>query len=53
MATYCSILAWRSPWTEESGSCSPKGHKELDTTECVPMEVAGVGGSGVQEGELP
>ena len=33
MATHSSILAWTIPWTEESGSCSPWGHKELDTTE--------------------
>ena len=31
MATYSSILAWRIPWIEESGS--PWGHKESDTTE--------------------
>ena len=23
---------WRSPWTEESGGYSSRGHKELDTT---------------------
>ena len=33
MATYTSILAWRSPWTEELVDCNPWGHKELDTTE--------------------
>ena len=33
MATHSSILAWRIPWTEEPGSCSPCGHKELDITE--------------------
>ena len=27
------VLAWRIPWTEEPGSYSPLGHKELDTTE--------------------
>ena len=31
MATHSSILAWRIPWTEESGS--PWGCKELDMTE--------------------
>ena len=34
MATHSIILAWRIPWTEESGelqSYSPWGHKELDT----------------------
>ena len=33
MATRASILAWEIPWTEESEGYSPKGHKELDTTE--------------------
>ena len=33
MATHYSILAWRTPWTEEPGSYSPWGHKELDMTE--------------------
>ena len=33
MATHSSILVWRISWTEEPGSYSPWGHKELDTTE--------------------
>ena len=34
MATHSSILAWRSPWTEEPGRLhSPQGHKESDRTE--------------------
>ena len=34
MATHSSILAWRTPWTEEPGGlCSPWGLKESDTTE--------------------
>ena len=33
MATHSSILAWRIPWTEEPGGCSPWGHRESDTTE--------------------
>ena len=33
MATYSSILAWRIPRTEEPGSYSPWGCKELDTTQ--------------------
>ena len=33
MATQSSILAWRMPWTEESGGYSPWGCKESDTTE--------------------
>ena len=27
MATHSSILAWRTPWTEESGDYSPWGHR--------------------------
>ena len=30
-ATHSSILAWRSPWT------SPRGRKELDTTERLSL----------------
>ena len=33
MATYSSILAWRSPWIEEPRGYSPWGCKELNTTE--------------------
>ena len=33
MATHCSVLAWRIPWTKELASYSPRGHRELDTTE--------------------
>ena len=33
MATHSSILAWKIPWTEELVGCSPRGRKELDTTE--------------------
>ena len=35
MATHSSILAWRIPWTEDSGGLqySPCGRKESDTTE--------------------
>ena len=33
MATHLSILAWRIPWTEESGDLRPWGCKELDMTE--------------------
>ena len=32
MATHSSSLAWRIPWTEESGCNSPWGHKESDMT---------------------
>ena len=27
MATYCSILAWRLPWTEEPGGLQSMGSK--------------------------
>ena len=33
MATHCSVLAWRSPWTVEAGGYSPWGLKESDMTE--------------------
>ena len=33
MATHSSILAWRIPWAEEPGSCSPWGLKGSDMTE--------------------
>ena len=35
-ATRSSILAWETPWTEESGGLqSPWGRKEWDTPECT------------------
>ena len=33
MATHSSILAWRIPWTEESGGVQSMDHKELDMTD--------------------
>ena len=33
MATHSSILAWRTPWTQEPGRILPMGCKESDTTE--------------------
>ena len=33
MATHFSILAWRIPWTEETGGLHSMGQKESDTTE--------------------
>ena len=35
MATHSSILAWRIPWIEEPGSCSPWDRTESDTTEAT------------------
>ena len=32
MATYCSVLAWKVPWTEEPGGLQSMGSQELDTT---------------------
>ena len=32
MATHCSILAWRSPWTEEPGWLQVMGSQELNST---------------------
>ena len=32
MATHSSILAWRTPWTEEPGELQSMGLQELDTT---------------------
>ena len=31
-ATHCSILAWRTPQTEEPGGLQSVGSQELDTT---------------------
>ena len=33
MATHSSILAWKTPWTEEPVGYSRWGHKESDMTE--------------------
>ena len=33
MATHSSILAWRVPWKRTLVGYSPRGGKELDTTE--------------------
>ena len=33
MAIHASILAWRTPWTEEPGRYSPWGHKQSDMIE--------------------
>ena len=32
MATRSSTLAWKIPWTEESGGLQSMGSQELDTT---------------------
>ena len=33
MAIHSSILAWRTPWTEDPSSYSPWGRKESNMTE--------------------
>ena len=33
MATHSSILAWRLPWTKESGGLQSTGSPRSDTTE--------------------
>ena len=35
MATDCSILAWKIPWTEEPGRLQSMGSRELDMIEQV------------------
>ena len=44
MATHSSILAWRIPWTEESGWVTVHGVAESDTTKPEP------GGCGYEGG---
>ena len=33
MATHSSVLAWRIPWTEESGGLQSIGSRRVNTTE--------------------
>ena len=35
MATHSSILAWRIPWTEDSGGLQPTGVAESAVTEAI------------------
>ena len=39
IATHSGILAWRIPWTEESGS--PQGRKEMDMIETLSVHTHG------------
>ena len=48
VATRCSVLAWRIPWTEEPGGYSPWGHKESDTTDLVWYSIAHMVPSGLK-----
>jgi len=47
MATHCSILAWRIPWTEKPGGDSPQGCRESDTTEPLSLSSFFEGGNRV------
>ena len=38
MATYSSILAWRIPWTEETGRLQSPGSQESDMTYWLKRE---------------
>ena len=35
MGAHSSVLAWRTPWTEEPGGLQSRGCKELDATEHI------------------
>ena len=49
MAIHSSLLAWRVPWTEEPGGCSPQGLKESDWTgETEHTHISSSWGSGLQ-----
>ena len=39
MATHSSILAWRTPWSEELGGLQSTGRKESDMTERLHFTV--------------
>ena len=41
MATHSSILAWRSPWTEDPDGLQSLGCKELDMTERLSTHAKG------------
>ena len=38
-ATHSNILFWKIPWTEETGSPSPWGHKGLETSEATEHSI--------------
>jgi len=42
MATHSSILAWRTPWTEEPGGLQSMGSKELDTTQRLTLSLSSI-----------
>ena len=39
MATHCTILAWRIPWTEEPGWLPSMGREELDMAERLALSL--------------
>ena len=43
MAALSNTLGWRIPWTEDLEGCSPRGHKESDTTELACLRSEGLG----------
>ena len=50
MATHSSVLAWRTPWTEEPGGLQSMGSQESDTTkqQNQPLAEADLGGNAIQ-----
>ena len=38
MASYSSILAWKTPWTEEPGGLQSTGSQESDMTEGLSVQ---------------
>ena len=41
MVTHSSVLAWKTPGTEEPGAYSPRGHTESDTEEVTKQQDPG------------
>ena len=42
MAIHSSILAWRIPWTEDSGGLQSMGSQRVDTSEQLTLLLLGV-----------
>ena len=53
MANHSSILVWEIPWTEEPGGHSPKGGKQLDTTEGLSTHREKIGAGRKEHHVLP
>ena len=51
MATHSSILAWRIPWTEESGGLQSMGCKKWDMTEQLSLSLGMKGFPGGSDGK--